>query len=53
MSRDFIADLLHYLYSQDAKEHPMSPEAQERLSQAISKAQNNQNTPHQTQTEGE
>ena len=53
MGRDFIADLLYYLYSMDEEEHPMTTDAQERLTRKINEVLNNQNTHNRKESGGE
>lgn len=53
MKRDFISELLHHLFSEDQKTHPVSPQHKARFWEAIGAAILRQPNSNDTQNEGE
>lgn len=53
MARDFIADLLYFLFAEDKKAHPMSKEQQTRFFDKIQALLKGRDTSANTQNEGE
>ena len=53
MARDFIADLLYFLFAEDKKAHPMSTQQQTHFWLKIQTLLNSKDTSSNTQNEGE
>ena len=53
MARDFISDLFYFLFAENKKAHPMSPEQNTRFLDKIHALLNGKETSSNTQNEGE